>query len=398
MNKSVIDRVYQTLMDTKLKLDNTNTKSAIKKYFISHVLSQSPFEFQSELLEQNLFSVSAYGSQLEAFKTEVDSYKLPNGSTIIVHPFLPINCVDYLVSKGFDIISSELDYDTLSFNKDTLNNKIINREPKLYIHFTINQLLNEVTGLVKEFEDLEILVVDDSKYFNQEFFRLIDSVKKIKYIKFQDLPIKSIILKNIFNIDYNADKVYFCLDISPELLDHTNNKSSILIDNILLNLLVYQLDQTYNLGLISKVKNSFLFNCNPIEKNSHNLEDIIKSLDSTLLKSIDDVWFLIFNIIEDENVIYPTQLKSDLEKLFSKKRMCLSFLQSTNLKFNTPKSYLVRDSTALQVYTDNPNQLYQVLISSGYQFYKLPTIHPIFISSLTSNEQEIINQTLITLL
>jgi hypothetical protein len=398
MDKNVIERIYQTLMDTKLKIDGTNTKSPIKKYFINHVLSQSPFEFKSKLLEQNLFSVSAYGSQLEAFIKEIESYNFPRNTNIIVHPLLPINCIDHLINLGMNIVYTELDYNTLNFNASSLSANIKSYNPALIIHFTINQLLNELTSLLNLNQNIEILVVDDSKYFNQEFFRLIDSSQSLKYIKFQDLPIKSLILTDVFNIATPIDKVYFALDISPELMVHTINKAPILIDNDIINTMVYKLDSIYNLGMVNKVKNSFLFNTKNIQKSTNIQDSIEMNLNKISDKNIDDFWFYIYNIIEDGNTIYSNQLKANLEKLFARKKSCLELIHRLNLPINQPKDYLIRDSTALQIYSEDINQMYQILLSSGYQFYRLPTMHNSMYGYQTQEERKIINSTLITLL
>jgi hypothetical protein len=398
MDKNVIERIYQTLMDTKLKIDGTNTKSPIKKYFINHVLSQSPFEFKSKLLEQNLFSVSAYGSQLEAFIKEIESYNFPRNTNIIVHPLLPINCIDHLINLGMNIVYTELDYNTLNFKANSLSANIKSHNPALIIHFTINQLLNELTSFLNTNQNIEILVIDDSKYFNQEFFRLIDSSQSLKYIKFQDLPIKSLILKDFFDTTTPIDKVYFALDISPELMVHTINKAPILIDNDIINTMVYKLDSIYNLGMVNKVKNSFLFNTKNIQKTANIQDSIEMNLNKISDKNIDDFWFYIYNIIEDGNTVYSNQLKSNLEKLFARKKSCLELIHRLNLPINQPKDYLIRDSTALQISSEDIDQMYQILFSSGYQFYRLPTMHNTMYGHLTQEERKIINSTLITLL
>lgn len=415
MNINTLDKISQLLLDSKLKLDIMNSGLPVKKYFTNYILSESPIDLDSEIMFNSLYSIRAYTNQVVAMKQELKMYNINRHETVIVHPFTPQSIVNDLIKIDCNILSSTIDYDNLTFEVDNLIELIENQKPTLVIIYSLNQMYNEYISLVGKYSDVKFLVIDDSKNYNIEFYKLLNTVKSnLKVLKYHDNSIINNIDDMLFSSESQNVKQFFAIDLDSNLLSHMNNKTNLDINELSIDAMMYLLNKDNQSSFISKVRSKVLFNINSIKSKDVAISTLNEHLNS--ITEIDDIWFYIYLILLKSDIDINDNQVPNMKQINSNKRRTINLINTNNLNCTIPKEYLIRESGAIIVkstlehspvninITNNSNNLpqedtlYYQLNKLGLKFYKLPQIHECLIPFVNRDISTLIDSTLISII
>jgi hypothetical protein len=151
--KKLLELKLKLLEDALTHKQRWYTGVPIKKYLTQKVFNLFNDQNPSNLvLESDRWSAYCHYSNLSAFQNLLDKHGIHESSRVVVHPLLPHDFIDLLVSRGVKIIDCDITLDTLVFNQNQLTDtfKHIETAPNLVIHYSDN-------GFYKQIEDqLEI--------------------------------------------------------------------------------------------------------------------------------------------------------------------------------------------------------------------------------------------------
>ncbi|MGL4758419.1 MAG: hypothetical protein ACRCXZ_03735, partial [Patescibacteria group bacterium] len=256
MNQKTNDKLSELLISLKLKLGSKNSNLPIKKFFINNILSNSRFDFDSELLYDNAFSVRAFKSLNIAIESEIEFLPVEN-KEVILHPFTPHEIVEMFNKQGFSIQSSPIDTKTLIFDIEILKSKLDNINPSIVVIYSLNQFYNEYVETIKNYPNTNFIFIDDSKLFNNEFYKLINSAQdNCLIIKFTNNSVIDYALNQSIKLNPQINKMFYVIDINKDLLYHKLTMTELNLTEEVLDALAFVFDQYFKQSILNKVKNN----------------------------------------------------------------------------------------------------------------------------------------------
>jgi hypothetical protein len=414
MNNNVIhqnmDTVKNIIFAAKVKGGKFFTHIAAKKYFKKNILTQANIQLNNKMIINGDYDIKAYGSMINGIKDYLNKLELAPNEVIMTHPFTPVEIVDVIKGLGLKIIFYTIDSDTLSLEKESFENMLSVQKPKLIIHYTINQLLAEVTQEIEfvEKNKTELLIIDNNTSHNSEYFELINTMQSGAYYQLLSDNFQSQIINDLTGINVEKNSIYTNLTFGKDLLTSITPKviPNIELHNELADTL-YQLlfNQEKQKGIVNSLRNSIIKQTLSSQKNMTNTqlnESFEQIFNRVKNDEIPDYIFELVNSlgikIDSQDLILNNNL---LENRNSKKLKIQNIIQNNQKESNLaiiPKSCIFRDVTTFHIQTQDQKEWYNTLKYGGLVFYRLPYPHDDIFNSLDSNTDSIINDTLVSIL
>jgi hypothetical protein len=152
LSKYLIEKKLGVL-EYSLENDNSwRVDTAIKNYLKSTLFSladtNSP---KNHVFDSDLWSARCYYSSISAFNNLLDKHQINEKSKVLLHPLLPAEYIDIIVSRGSSIITCDIDVTNLAFDKKLFENTLIveKNNLSLIIHFNDDGLYQPVQNLLK---------------------------------------------------------------------------------------------------------------------------------------------------------------------------------------------------------------------------------------------------------
>jgi hypothetical protein len=414
MNNNVIlqnmDTVKNIIFAAKVKGGKFFTHIAAKKFFKKNILTQSIKPITNSIIESGDYEVKAYGSMINGIKDYLDKLKLEANEVIMIHPFTPVEIVNLIKGLGAKVIFYTIDSDTLSLQKESFENMITVQKPKLIIHYTINQLLTELKDEIVfiESNNVELLIVDNNRSHNSEYFELINHMHTGSYYQLLSDNFQYQIINDLTGINVERGSVYINLSFGKDLLSSITPKEipNIGLQNELADTL-YQLlfNQDKQKGIVNSFRNSIIKQTLSSQKNmthaqlTESFEQIYNRIKND---EVPDYIFELVNSLELKIDSQDSMLnKNILESRNSKKLKIQNIIQNNQKETNLatiPKSCVFRDVTTFHIQSQDQKEWYNTLKYGGLVFYRLPYPHDDIFNSLDDNTDKIINDTLVSIL
>jgi hypothetical protein len=405
-----METVKKIIFAAKVKGGKFFTQIAAKKYFKKSILSQSTSPITNLLLLNNEFEYSAYGSMINAFKDCIANLNIQSGATILTHPFTPIEIVNTLKNNGNKIVFYSIDVDTLSIEKNNFQNIIQFQKPTLVIHYSINQLLSEIQSEL-EFLDknnTQLLVIDNNTVHNSEYFELINSMQSGSYIQLLSDNITAQILHDLTGIEVDRSSVYTVLNFGHDLLNSITPKANknLLLHSELADTL-YQLlfNQQTKKGIMDTLKNSLIKQTLSSQKNltqAQLVESFNQIYNKTNKEMIPDYIFELINTLEltidNQTSIDNAQSITNMNSKKLKIQNLIDNHQQKESIVTIPKPCMLRSPTAFHFSSQDQKYWYNTLKYGGLEFYRLPSPHDDLFNTLDDSINDVINNTLVTIL
>jgi hypothetical protein len=414
MNNNVIhqnmDTVKNIIFAAKVKGGKFFTHIAAKKYFKKNILTQANIQLNNKIIINGDYDIKAYGSMINGIKDYLNKLELAPNEVIMIHPFTPVEIVDVIKRLGLKIIFYTIDSDTLSLQKESFENMLNVQKPKLIIHYTINQLLEEITQEIEfvEKNKTELLIIDNNTSHNSEYFELINKMQSGAYYQLLSDNFQSQIINDLTGINVEKNSIYINLIFGKDLLTSITPKviPNIELHNELADTL-YQLlfNQEKQKGIVNSLRNSIIKQTLSSQKNMTNTQ-LNESFEQIFNRvKNDEIPDYIFELVNSLDIMIDSQdlilNKNLLENRNSKKLKIQNIIQNNQKESNLatiPKSCVFRDVTTFHIQTQDQKEWYNTLKYGGLVFYRLPYPHDDIFNSLDSNTDAIINDTLVSIL
>jgi hypothetical protein len=414
MNNNVIhqniDTVKNIIFAAKVKGGKFFTHIAAKKYFKKNILTQTNTPLNNKIIINGDYDIKAYGSMINGIKDYLNTLELTANEVIMIHPFTPVEIVDVIKGLGLKIIFYTIDSDTLSLTKESFENMVIVQKPKLIIHYTINQLLAEITQEIEfvEKNKTELLIIDNNTSHNSEYFELINTMQSGAYYQLLSDNFQNQIIDDLTGINVEKNSIYINLIFGKDLLTSITPKviPNLELHNELADTL-YQLlfNQEKQKGIVNSLRNSLIKQTLSSQKNmtitqlNESFEQIFNRIKN------DEIPDYIFELVNSLDIKIDSQdlilNKNLLENRNSKKLKIQNIIQNNQKDSNLatiPKSCVFRDVTTFHIQSQDQKEWYNTLKYGGLVFYRLPYPHDDIFNSLDSNTDSIINDTLVSIL
>lgn len=414
MNNNVIQQnmesIKKIIFAAKVKSGKFFNGIAVKKYFKKNILTQSTNPITNPIVVDGNYDLVAYGSMLYGIKEYLKKQNLNSIDTVIIHPFTPVEVVNVVKSLGVKIVFYSIDADTLSIQKESFENMINIQKPKLIIHYTINQLLQEITEeleLIKT-NNIELFIIDNNTGHNAEYFDLINKMESGSYYQLLSDNFEYQLINDLTNIEVQRNSVYLNLTIGKDLLQSVTAKEvpNIGLQNELADTL-YQLlfNQDKQKGLVNVLKNSIIKQTLSSHKNMNQTElteSFVQIYNRIKNDEVPDYIFELVNElgykIDSQDATSNTKLK---ESRNSKKLKIQNIIQNNQKELTLaviPHSCIFRDVTTFHIQTQDPKEWYSILKYGGLVFYRLPYPHDDIFETPNENIDKIVNCTLVSIL
>ncbi len=136
------------------------TGLAIKSFLQKQYFSQLE-NFNNKVINAGRWSAYTHFSSELAFNNLLDKNHIETGSTVLIHPLLPSKFVDILIARQLNILSLDINKNTLNWDKQNLLDYIrqlrsLNKEPHLIIQYSFNGIVEGITNSLSEIQQLTI--------------------------------------------------------------------------------------------------------------------------------------------------------------------------------------------------------------------------------------------------
>ena len=406
-NNEVIKKI---LFGAKVKAGQFFTQIPAKKFYKKYILSQSTIAINNKLISDGEYTINAFGSMLVAFKNTFESFGISSGDTVLAHPFMPVEIIDNLKNDGINVIFYSIDVDTLSILKPNLKSLIDIQKPKLILHYSINQLLDEIKDELDFINqhNTQLLIIDNNTQHNLEYFELINDMSSGAYIQLLSNNLVSQLMNNMLGIEVPKKPIYLSLKLGEDLYNSIAprvNKHKLLHSEFADTIYQLLFNQQQSKGIMSSIKDSLIKQTLSSQKNLTH-EQLIESFGQIYNRTCDDmVPDYIFELIITLDLVVDSQSYNAnlqlIQNINSKKLKIKNLIdnhQQDGAAITIPKACMERPVSAFHFGSEDQKHWYNTLKYGGLEFYRLPIPHDDLFNLLDDNINEVINKTLVTIL
>jgi len=387
---SKIKLVYNTLKKPGSWYTGLAIKTFLKKQFFNRLDN-----FNNKVISAGRWSVYAHFNQELAFQNLLDKHDLLENMSVLVHPLLPANFVDILIQRKLNIISLDIDKNTLNWDNDKLINYLrqlrsIDKQPELIIQYSFNGIIDNLIQTASEIQSLTVpnLIFIDQPQLSLNTIKLWESLEFGSVLwsagsSFLDNQLSSVVKTNL--PDKNWYFSWFLEARTKSILEYHLSQSYDYF-NPILEAYFYLLLKSYQekvwwaffLPYLSKLVTTINFLSvqdaqNLIESSYDNLNyialpDVIFEIENTISQNV--------NIIDKDLSEINHISSSFAKKLYHRISDLLPTLQSGTLEI--PDFFIDKNYTEYFFYTTNQDYWNQFCIINNYSSSRFIELHSIF--------------------
>jgi hypothetical protein len=178
--KSLIEQKLKILEYSLENNDNWYDGSAVRDLLNTNIFSsKNPSTPENTRLSSTGWPAYCHYSNKSAFINMLDLHRINEKSKVLIHPLLPSELIDTIISRGATVICSDIDIATLAFDKNTYQSILQNEKetPDLVIHFCDNGVYIPVQELVDFTKKIGLpsMIVLNSQTATQDLINLMYS-------------------------------------------------------------------------------------------------------------------------------------------------------------------------------------------------------------------------------
>jgi hypothetical protein len=390
--KEIEKLLISSILKEQMQYTGLSTKFYLRKYLFNNL----------NIHNIENFTANAYGDINIALRDTV--MNISNISkTILVHPLLPNDYILSIIKLGFKIEFLSLDKETLQIDYNDLVNRVNIHEPKLVIHYTINQLLNETKEINRYLSNrgITFVVVDENVVFRDEISSFIESSDQLIYIKLVANNTLTDIIQLLNQVEVQESKLYIKMSFyktSPVTINsgYTDKQKLNIsfIKNILTKMTPYN-----SLDFINRIKSAVIKNTvsgDIMVNHADSAANIKKNFRNIQSEYIADFWFDILKVLNC-NIFNISNLNEDQSQLKQKLNLIISKIKNSEHFLNEGYLPLVgeRLPTIFHFYTNDQKLLYTNLYDLGITTFKLPVPQSLKTSAAWDHNSYLSNNVLI---
>lgn len=168
-------RFFQTKI---LNPESWYTGIGIKKYFKKNLFSLKP-DLQNPSLKSSQWSGYCHFCLGQSFTNLLQKQNLRPNKQILMHPLLPASLVETLKQEPCDLLTLDIQKDTLNWSTQDLEDFVSQNQTELVVFYVFNGLYREVAKMLTSLKARHIpaIVIVDNSDINWEFFEVLESLE-----------------------------------------------------------------------------------------------------------------------------------------------------------------------------------------------------------------------------